>query len=339
MDAGKATPAKLKGPQKAAIFLLAMGEDFASSFFKKLDEPSIKEIGKYMSEINHIPSNVLNGVIEEFLGNFASDLNLHVSGRSFLEQVISKSLDGGRAREICKSIGQQVKRTPFDDLSVVPGEKLFNILKGEHPQTVALILSYLPENKGAEILEQFPEETRSEIALRIARIGPVEDDVVRELDEVLRKDLTTLGGPARQLDGVEKLAAILNELDGKSEEAILASIESEDNDLAETIRKRMFVFEDLLQVDDKGFREILQNVDKATLARALKTASEEMKTKIFNNLSERAAEMLREDMDVLGPVRLREVEESQQNLLKAAKKLEAEGRVAFAGKNKEDVFV
>jgi len=339
MDTGKGPSAKLKGPQKAAIFLLAMGEEFASSFFKRLDEPSIKEIGKYMSEINHISSDVLNGVIEEFLGNFVNDLNLHVSGRSFLEQVISKSLDGGRAREICKSIGQEVKSTPFDDLSVVPGEKLFNILKGEHPQTVALILSYLPENKGAEILEQFPEETRSEIALRIARIGPVEDDVVRELDEVIRKDLANLGGPARQLDGVEKLAAILNELEGKSEEAILASIETEDNDLAEMIRKRMFIFEDLLQVDDKGFREILQNVDKTTLARALKTASEEMKTKIFSNLSERAAEMLREDLEVLGPVRLREVEESQQTILKAAKKLETEGRVAFAGKNKEDVFV
>jgi flagellar motor switch protein FliG len=339
MDAAKGTPAKLKGPQKAAIFLLAMGEEFASSFFKKLDEPSIKEIGKYMSEINTIPSEVLNGVIEEFLGNFASDRTLHVSGKSFLEQVISKSLDGGRAREICKSIGQEVKRTPFDDLSVVPGEKLFNILKGEHPQTVALIISYLPESKGAEILGLFPEEIRSEIALRIARIGPVEDDVVRELDEVIRKDLTTLGGPARQLDGVEKLAAILNELDGKSEEAILSSIEGEDNDLAERIRKRMFVFEDLLQVDDKGFREILQNVDKSTLAKALKTASEEMKTKIFSNLSERAAEMLREDLEVLGPVRLKEVEESQQTILKAAKKLETEGRVAFAGKNKEDVFV
>lgn len=339
MDTGKGTHAKLKGPQKAAIFLLAMGEDFASSFFKRLDEPSIKEIGRYMSEINHIPSEVLNGVIEEFLGKFASDLNLHVSGRSFLEQVISKSLDGGRAREIFKSIGQEVKKTPFVDLSVVPGEKLFNILKGEHPQTVALIVSYLPEKKGAEILEQFPEETRSEIALRIARIGPVEDDVVRELDEVIRKDLTTLGGPARKLDGVEKLAAILNELEGKSEEAILATIESEDNSLSEMIRKRMFVFEDLLKVDDKGFREILQNVDKTTLARALKTASEELKAKIFGNLSERASEMLREDLEVLGPVRLREVEESQQNILKEAKKLEAEGRVAFAGKNKEDVFV
>lgn len=339
MDAAKGIPAKLKGPQKAAVFLLAMGEEFASSFFKRLDEPSIKEIGKCMSEINTIPSEVLNGVMEEFLNSFGSDRTLHVSGRSFLEQVINKSLDGGRAREICKSIGQEVKRTPFDDLSVVAGEKLFNILKGEHPQTVALIVSYLPESKGAEILSQFPEEIRSEIALRIARIGPVEDEVVRELDEMIRKDLTTLGGPARQLDGVEKLAAILNELDGKSEEAILTSIESEDNDLAEMIRKRMFVFEDLLQVDDKGFREILQNVDKTTLAKALKTASEDMKTKIFSNLSERAAEMLREDLEVLGPVRLKEVEESQQTILKAAKKLETEGRVAFAGKNKEDVFV
>lgn len=339
MDTGKGVPAKLKGPQKTAIFLLAMGEEFASSFFKRLDEPSIKEIGKYMSEINHVPSDVLNGVIEEFLGNFMSDRNLHVSGKSFLEQVISKSLDGGKAREICKSIGQDVQRVPFDDLSVVPGDKLFNLLKAEHPQTVALILSYLPESKGAEILEQFPEETRAEIALRIARIGPVEDEVVRELDEVVRKDLSSLGGPARQLDGVEKLAAILNELEGKAEEAILASIETEDNDLAETIRKRMFVFEDLLQVNDKGFREILQNVDKTTLAKALKTASEEMKTKIFSNLSERAAEMLREDLEVLGPVRLKEVEESQQTILKAAKKLESEGRVVFAGKNKEDVFV
>jgi len=339
MDTGKGIPTKLKGPQKAAIFLLAMGEDFASSFFKRLDEPSIKEIAKYMSEINHIPSPVLNGVIEEFLGNFASDLSFHVSGRSFLEQVISKSLDGVKAREICKSIGHELKRTPFDELSDLPGEKLFSILKGEHPQTLALILSYLPENKGAEILELFPEGTRSEIALRIAKIGPVEDDVVRDLDEVIRKDLTTPGGPTRQLDGVEILAAILNELDGKSEETILASIESEDNDLAERIRKRMFVFEDLLAVDDKGFREILQNVDKTALAKALKTASEEMKTKIFRNLSERAAEMLREDLEVLGPVRLMEVEESQQTILKAAKKLEAEGKVVFAGNNKEDVFV
>ncbi|MCU0595546.1 MAG: hypothetical protein MUC98_08820, partial [Desulfobacterota bacterium] len=146
MDAAKGIAAKLKGPQKAAVFLLAMGEEFASSFFKRLDEPSIKEIGKCMSEINTSPSEVLNGVMEEFLNSFGSDRTLHVSGRSFLEQVINKSLDGGRAREICKSIGQEVKRTPFDDLSVVAGEKLFNILKGEHPQTVALIVSYLPES-------------------------------------------------------------------------------------------------------------------------------------------------------------------------------------------------
>ena len=339
MEIGKSSHEKLKGPQKAALFLLAMGEEYASSFFKRLDEESIREIGKYMVECNQISQDVVNRVMEEFLGNFQNDSNLHFSGRSFLEQVISKSLDGGRAREICKSIGKEMEKTPFDDLAFVPAERLFNILKGEHPQTVALIFSYLPESKAAEILAQFSEESRFEIAMRIARIGPVEDDVVRELDEVIRKDLTALGGPARTLDGVEKLAGILNELDGKSEEAILSSMESEDQDLAEMVRKRMFLFEDLLQVDDKGFREILQNVDKSTLAKALKTASEEMKGKIFGNLSERAAEMLREDLEVLGPVRLKDVEECQQNLLRAAKKLEAEGRVLFAGKNKEDVFV
>lgn len=339
MDNRKTGHEKLKGPQKAALFLLAMGEEYASSFFKKLDEDSIREIGKHMAEINHIPQNVLNRVMEEFLGNFESDVDLHVSGMSFLEQVVSKSLDGGRAREICKSIGKEVEKTPFDDLAYVPAERLFNILKSEHPQTVALIFSYLPEIKAAEILAHFPEESRSEIALRIARIGPVEDDVIRELDEIIRKDLTALGGPARRLDGVEKLAGILNELDGKSEEMILSTMEGEDQDLAEMVRKRMFIFEDLLEVDDKGFREILQNVDKSTLAKALKTASEEMKAKIFGNLSERAADMLREDLEVLGPVRLKDVEDCQQNILRAAKKLEAEGRVLFSGKNKEDVFV
>lgn len=321
------------------MLILAMGEDFASSMFKRLDEGSIREIGRHMSEINHIPSELLNQVMEEFLRSFKDELNVHVSGRSFLEQVISKSLDSGRAREICKSIGNEVEKTPFGDLAYVPVERLFNILKGEHPQTVALILSYLPEDRSADILAQFSEDIRSEIALRIARIGPVEDDVLKELDEMISKDIAALGGPARRIDGIEKLAGILNELDGKSEEAILSSIENEDNDLAEKVRKRMFVFEDLLQVDAKGFREILQNVDKAILAKALKTASDELKAKVFGNLSERAAEMLREDLEILGPVRLKDVEECQQAVLKAAKKLEAEGRIAFAGKNKEDVFV
>jgi flagellar motor switch protein FliG len=339
MDAGKSSYEKLRGPQKAAIFLLAMGEEFASSLFKRLDEGSIKEIGKHMSEISHIPSEVLNRVMDEFLRNFQNDVSVAISGRSFLEQVVSKSLDSGKAREICKFIGKETERIPFEDLAFVPAERLFNTFKGEHPQTVALILSCLPERKAAEILAQFADDLRTDIAMRIARIGPVEDEVVKELDDVIRKDLTTLGGHARRMDGIEKLAAILNELDGKSEESILSSLENEDNDLAEMVRKRMFVFEDLLEVNDKGFREILQNVDKSTLAKALKTASEEMKAKIFGNLSERAAGMLREDLEVLGPVRLKDVEDCQQEILKAAKKLESEGRVVFAGKNKEDVFV
>lgn len=321
------------------MFLLSMGQEFTESFFKKLDERSIRAIGKCMSEITYISSDILNAVMEEFLHGIENDSNLVVSGRSFLEQVVSKSLEADVARDIVKSIGDEGAKAPFGDLAYVPSEKLVNILKGEHPQTIALILSYLPEDKAAEALSHFEEEAKAEIALRIAQLGPVQEDVMRELDDILKKDISGIGAAVKKVDGVEKLAGILNRLDGKSEESLLSQIEKEDGALAEVVRMKMFVFEDLLHVDDKSFREILQNIDKATLVKALKTASEEMKTKIFSNLSERAAEMLKEDAEILGPVKLRDVEKSQQDILKTAKKLEAEGRVVLGGKGKEDVVL
>lgn len=339
MAAGTIKAEKLTGAQKAAVFLLAMGQEFTESFFKKLDERSIREIGKCMSEITYISSEILNAVMEEFLHGVEGDSNLVVSGRSFLEQVVSKSLDADTARDIVKSIGNEGARVPFGDLAYVPAEKLVNILRGEHPQTIALILSYLPEEKAAEALGHFEEEAKAEIALRIAQLGPVQEDVMRELDDILKKDISGMGAAVKKVDGVEKLASILNRCDGKTEESLLSHIEKEDGALAEVVRMKMFVFEDLLHVDDKSFREILQNIDKGTLVKALKTASEEMKTKIFSNLSERAAEMLKEDAEIMGPVKLRDVEKSQQDILKMAKKLEAEGRIVLGGKGKEDVVL
>jgi len=330
---------KLTGPQKAAIFLLAMGQEFSSIFFKDLDESSIKKIGRHMSEITYVPADVLNAVLTEFLNNFKGDANLAVSGREFLEQVVGKTLDEETAREVFKVIGDESHHVPFSDLVYVPGEDLVNMIKGEHPQTIALILSYLPQEKSAEILSLLPEEIKADIGLRILKIGQVQDDIIRELDEALRKDLSKIGVTTRKFDGVDKLADILNEVDGKTEEYVLAHIEKEEGDLAEKIRQKMFVFEDLLQVDDKSFREILQNTDNQGLVKALKTASEELKEKIFSNLSERAADMLREDMEVQGPIRLKEVEEAQQNIMRIAKKLETDGRIVLGSKGKEEVFV
>jgi len=213
-----------------------------------------------------------------------------------------------------------------------------SIIHGEHPQTIALVLSYLPSEKAAEVIALFSEELMTDISYRLLQIGQVDQAIIFELDEIIRKDLSKIGTASRKFDGIEKLADILNEVDGKTEEIVLSHIENEDSELAAMIRQKMFVFEDLLQLDNKNFRDILQNVDNQMLIKALRTATEDMKEKIFGNLSERAAEMLREDMEVMGPIKLSEVEEAQQELIKTAKRLEAEGRIVLT-KGKEDVFV
>jgi flagellar motor switch protein FliG len=184
-----------------------------------------------------------------------------------------------------------------------------------------------------------PEEKRADIGLRLVRIGRVPDEIIKELDEAIKKDLSKVRVASRRFDGVEALANILNQAAGETEDMVLSKIEREDPELADMIRKKMFVFEDLLEVDNRGFREILKSIDNQLLIKALKTASEEMKTKIFSNLSERAAVMLKEDMEVMGPVRLREVEDAQQAIIRTAKTLEGEGKIVLAGRGREEVLV
>ena len=329
---------KLSGPQKAAILFLTMGEEYSTALFKELDEASIKKIGKYMSEITYIPSDVLSTVMDEFLINFKSDSDVVISGEDFLKQVVNKSLDKEKAREVFKVIGEKGSSVPFSDLAYIPVENLINIIQGEHPQTIALILSYLPYEKAAEVLKSLPEELKIDIALRIVQIGQVDVEIVNELDKVIKNELSKIGGATRKCDGIETLANILNQVDGVTEESVLSHIENEDGDLADMVRQKMFVFEDLLQIENRHFRDILQNVDNQLLIKALKTTSDEMKNKVFTNLSERASEMLKEDMEVMGPVKLSEVEEAQQEVIKIAKRLESEGRIVLA-KGGDDVFV
>lgn len=329
---------KLSGPQKAAILFLTMGEEYSTALFKELDEASIKKIGKYMSEITYIPSDVLSTVMDEFLINFKSDSNMVVSGQDFLKQVVNKSMDKDSAREVFKVIGEKNSGVPFSDLAYIPVENLINIIQGEHPQTIALILSYLPYEKAAEVLKSLPEELKIDVALRIVQIGQVDVEIVKELDKLIKNELSKIGGATRKCDGIETLANILNQVDGITEESVLSHIENEDGDLADKVKQKMFVFEDLLQIENRHFRDILQNVDNQLLIKALKTTSDEMKDKVFSNLSERASEMLKEDMEVMGPVKLSEVEEAQQEIIRIAKRLESEGRIVLA-KGGDDVFV
>lgn len=338
MEADKLNTKRLTGPQKAAIFFLTMGEEYTTSFFKELDENSIKKIGKYMAEITYIPSDIIKTVMDDFLKNFKSDSNLVISGEEFLKEVVSKTLSKETAKEVFKVIGDKSKNTLFSDLADISVENLTNIIKGEHPQTIALIMTYLPCEKAAEILNILPEELKADIAFRILNIGQIDLDIVDELDGLIKKDISKIGMNTTSVDGINVLANILNEVDGDTEKSVLSLIENEDADLAGMIKQIMFVFEDLLEVDDRYFRDILQNVDNQLLAKALRTGTDEMKEKIMSNLSERASEMLKEDMEVMGMIKLSEVEQAQQDIIKTAKRLESEGRIVLT-KGKDDVYV
>jgi flagellar motor switch protein FliG len=328
----------LSGPQKAAIFFLSMGEEFSSELFKRLSEDEIKKVASCMAEINQIPLDALNGVLREFVDNFDDEGRLNYKGEVFLKTVIGKSMDKNEASSIFKEIEDRKLGLPFVWSRDVDTETLKGHIEGEHPQTIAMILAYLPSEIASDILGGLPEEKKGDIAIRIAQLGKVPDEIVREVDKTLRAKVSDFGHTGPQAGGIDTLVDILNNVDRATEDIIMESIEEEHSELANQIRGMMFVFEDLARVDDRGMREILKKVESQQLVLAMKTASEEMKEKILSNLSSRAAEMLLEDLEVMGPVRLAEVEEAQQNIVRAAKELEAEGTIVL-GKGKEDVLV
>ena len=328
---GQLIPSELNGFQKAAIFLLSTGEEFSTYFFKNLDKESIKKIGKYMSEISYIPSEVVDSVTNEFLNAFDNNDHLLISGKDFFAKSARETL--GEEEPV------KEKTIPFETLVNMSPVNLNTAINGEHPQTIALILSYLPEGTAAEVLKLLPEDVKVEVAYRLTDLGDVPTELIYELDQTIKNTLSSTGTSSRHFDGVETLASILNQVDGQTEENIMSFLEKQDADLAVSIKQKMFVFEDLLAFDDKNFREILQNVDSQLLLKGLKAASEELKEKVFRNLSQRAAEMMREDMEVMGPVRLSDVEAAQLEVLGVAKRMETEGRLVFPGKGKDDVLV
>jgi len=329
----------ITGPQKAAIFLLMMGEDYTSEVFKKLEPDEISKLVTHMSETRAVPQQLLMQIMEEFLRNIESEGELMVEGESFLKNVADGALGKEKARAVYKELEKSKKNVPFGYLEGIDYNIVVNLIKGEHPQTIALILASLKSGRAAEILSGLPEQIQADVAMRIVKMGQVPKEVIQEVDQLLQKEVRGMGDSgSRDVDGTTTLANILNEIDRTSEEQIMSFIEEEDEQMAEEIRQLMFVFEDLIKVDDRGFREILKQVDKQELTLALRTASDELKEKFLSNMSERARQMLQEDMEIMGPVRISDVEEAQQKILRAARQLESEGKVML-GMGKEDILV
>lgn len=329
----------LTGPQKAAIFLLSMGEQFTAQIFGKLDDDEIKKLGRAMSRLEGTPPDVVKDVLNEFSELMSSPMEIKVKGEKFVKKIIAQSVDESRAENILDEIGSELGPTPFENLKDLDSRVLANFIQHEHPQTIALILAHMDPGKAAEIISEFPENLQTDILMRIANLETVPHSVISEIESVLDEEVNALGTvETRKLGGPNTVAEILNHVDHATENNILSKIEEDRLELANDIRKLMFVFDDLAEVDDRGIRDILREVNNEELTLSLKTSSDALKQKILGNLSERAAGIIEEDLEVMGPVRLADVEKAQQSILRVAKKLEAEGKIML-GKGGEETFV
>ena len=331
-------PENLTGPQKTAIFLLSMGEEYSRKVFERMNENEISEVGVEMSRIDHITPDMLKAVSSSFVDLFEGETKLIVEGENFLKKIISSTMDEDKANAVFEDLEKRKQDLPFVWSKNINLSTLASYIEGEHPQTIAMILAHMPSEVASEILMFVPDEMKGDIALRVAKLGQISEDVVRDVDKALKHELSDAVGPGGKAGGLQVLVDIINGVDKSTEESVMEFIEEDSAEMANDIRNLMFVFEDMVNIDDTAMREILKKVEGQQLTYALKTATDDMKDKIFSNLSQRAGEMLKDDLEAMGPVRLAEVEEAQQAVVRAAKELEADGTITL-GKGKDEILV
>ena len=330
---------ELTGPEKAAIFMLTLGEDFAAKVFQRLEEEEIKIVGRQMAKIDHVEKDDIANLLKEFRSDEGGE-ELYLSGDDLLESALKKALEADKATAILDDIRSDWRLTLFQKARKLDPRILVNFLRNEHPQTIALVMAVLDQSQAAVILGELKEEQRVEVIIRMSELDKVSPEILVEIDRVLQEELLSVEGvEGQRLGGVEAVAEILNNADRALEASILEGVEEQREELADEIRRLMFVFDDLIGVDDRGVMAILKEVSSDDLKLALKTAASELQEKIFKNMSQRAVEMLKEDMEMMGPTRLKDVESAQQSILKIAKRLEQEGKVQLSAGGGEDEFV
>lgn len=334
----KIDPNKLTGPQKAAIFLMLMGEEFTSEVYKYLDMEDIKRIGIEMAKIDYIPSEAVKKVLEEAnieAKEMLGDLN--VVPEEFLKQSLLKAY-GEKGKELYEEIKKEIGPETFKKLRKLDPKTIASFLSNEHPQTVAIILAHLDPDLSGQVLQLLPEKIRGEVLLRIALLNKVDPEIVKEISDALEAELQSIGSVlGKKIGGPEKAAEVLSHAGRELEDELLTEIEDENPTLAEEIRKYLFTFEDFLKVDDFSIQTLLREISTDDLKLALKGASPEVKEKFFRNMSKRAADLLKEELELMPPVRITEVEKAQQNIIKTAKKLEQEGKIVLTRGEEEFV--
>ena len=326
---------KLTGPEKAAVLLMTLGEEVAAKVLANLDDREIQNIGNYMSALGDIDMSDMDSINKDFYDMVESGTGgLGIAGMDFLKTALMQALDPAKATEILNNI-----TTPGEEMGggletvrLLDPKLISTFITNEHPQTAAIILAHLEPPVASLTIRELPEENRMEIMHRLATLERVAPSVIRELDEALQTEFRTSGAiSGNKLGGVEVAAEVMGSLDRTTETSILMAMDEVDPDLANEIRNLRFTFEDILKIDDNGIQMIMKEINQEDLLIGLKTATDELKEKLFTNMSERAALMLKEDLESLGPTKISEVEQAQQKVIAVCKKLEEDGKLVIGG--------
>jgi flagellar motor switch protein FliG len=331
---------ELTGRQKAAIFLVTVGSEISAEIFKHLREDEIETLTFEIARLETVDSEERDNVLMEFQELMMAQDFITTGGIEYARELLEKSLGSQKAVDIINRLTSSLQVRPFDFVRRTDPMHLLNFIQQEHPQTIALILAYLEPQKASIILSSLPHEIQSDVAKRIATMDRTSPETLREVERVLEKKLSTLSSEDyTAAGGVESIVEILNLVDRSTEKVIIESLEEEDPELAEDIKKRMFVFEDIVMLDDRAIQKVLREVDVSEMAKALKSVDTEVQDKIFRNMSKRASQLLKEDMEYMGPIRMKDVEESQQKIVSIIRKLEEQGEIVVARAGEDELIV
>jgi flagellar motor switch protein FliG len=344
-DQPQAAPEQRRAPaarRKAAIMALALGPQLSAEVFRHLTPEEIDELVLEIAALESVPNDEKQAVLEEFWAVARAQDFATQGGIGYAKDVLERALGDQKAYEVMSRLSSYVRLAPFEFLRKVEPQQIFNFLQNEHPQTIALVLAYLPAESAATVMAMLPGELQAEVSMRVAVMDRTAPEVVREVEQVMERKLSlVINQELATAGGVRSLVDILNHVDRSTERNIIDSLDEHDGELADHVRKLMFVFEDLLLLDDRSIQHVLKDVEMKDVALALRGANEDVCERIFRNMSQRASQMLREDMEFMGPVRRRMIEDAQARIVAAVRRLEEAGRVTIhrGGTSLEDELV
>ncbi|MGE5632255.1 MAG: flagellar motor switch protein FliG [Caulobacteraceae bacterium] len=336
----RAYKGSLNGRQKAAILLITLGPERSAQIFKHLKEEDIEQLTLEIANMRTVSPEEKEDVLNEFYQICVAQEYISEGGISYAKDILERALGGQKAIDVINRLTASLQVRPFDFVRKADPAQILNFIQGEHPQTIALILAYLKPQQAATIVSSLPQDKQADVARRIAVMDRTSPEVIKEIERVLERKLSSMVTQDYTIaGGIGAVVEILNSVDRGTEKFIMETLEVQDTDLAEQIRKRMFVFDDIITLDNRSIQRVTREVENNDWALALKNASEEVKKAIFSNMSKRLSEMIKEDMDYMGPVRLRDVEEAQQKIVNVIRKLEDAGEIVISRGGGDEIVV